>query len=83
MQPGQKVYVQHRLSEAAAEVWDLLQAGGHFYVCGDAAAMAVDVEAALLALLQRESAGELDAEGARAYLDGLAAQGRYQRDVWF
>lgn len=45
---AQKVYVQDRLRESGALVWNLLQAGGHFYVCGDAAHMAGAVERALL-----------------------------------
>ena len=33
---SEKVYVQHRLMDRAAEVWDLLKGGrGVFYVCGD------------------------------------------------
>lgn len=81
-EPGRpKVYVQQRLAEAAETVWELLQAGGHFYVCGDAGSMAGAVEEALLRLIEaRQGQG---ATGARAYLDGLAAAGRYERDVWF
>lgn len=81
-----KVYVQQRMAEAADEVWAALQAGGHFYVCGDAGAMAPAVEAALLDLLaQRLNSSGSSAEGvqaAAAYLARLSAEGRYQRDVW-
>ena len=45
------MYVQDRLRESAARVWELLEAGGHFYVCGDASRMAADVENALLDIL--------------------------------
>ena len=45
---ARKVYVQDRLRESGALVWKLLQAGGHFYVCGDAAHMAGAMERALL-----------------------------------
>lgn len=48
---GHKVYVQQRLREAGEEVWQLLQQGAHFYVCGDAAYMAGDVERALLDII--------------------------------
>ena len=47
----QKVYVQDRLREQGELVWKLLQAGGHFYVCGDAAHMAGSVEQALLHII--------------------------------
>ncbi|KAK2080572.1 hypothetical protein QBZ16_000426 [Prototheca wickerhamii] len=80
-EPNKKVYVQHRLAECAERVWQLLDGRkAHFYVCGDAAAMAVDVEKALLDIVAARTGGE---EAARAYLDALAAEGRYQRDVWF
>ncbi|HYD06689.1 MAG TPA: sulfite reductase subunit alpha, partial [Reyranella sp.] len=31
---AEKVYVQHRMLEAAQELWRWLEAGAHFYVCG-------------------------------------------------
>ena len=48
---AQKVYVQDRLRESGKLVWDLLEAGGHFYICGDAAHMAGAVEEALLHII--------------------------------
>ncbi len=56
------------------------QAGGHFYVCGDAGAMAADVEVALRDLVQA-GLGK-DRAAAEAYVAELGRQGRYQRDVW-
>jgi sulfite reductase (NADPH) flavoprotein alpha-component len=87
-----KVYVQQRLREAGAEVWALLQAGGHFYVCGDAGSMAGAVEVALLDIIAQhidvggEAAGGQEAaaqSAAQAYLQQLSNSGRYERDVWF
>lgn len=49
---AQKVYVQDRLRESGNLVWQLLQEGAHFYVCGDAAHMAGSVEQALLHIIQ-------------------------------
>lgn len=49
---AQKVYVQDRLRESGKLVWNLLEAGGHFYVCGDAAHMAGAVEEALLHIIE-------------------------------
>ncbi|CAD7700288.1 unnamed protein product [Ostreobium quekettii] len=74
-----KVYVQQRLRETGESVWELLEAGAHFYVCGDANSMAGEVERALLDIVKAHSPGG----GPRAYLDRLAEEGRYQRDVWF
>ena len=44
---AEKIYVQQRMIEAGVELWSWLQAGAHFYVCGDASRMAKDVDAAL------------------------------------
>lgn len=76
----EKVYVQHRLLEQAADVYAWIQGGAHVYVCGDAKQMAKDVHQALQAIAQQ--AGGLTPEQARVWLDELAAQGRYARDVY-
>lgn len=47
-----KVYVQQRVREAGRRVWELLEGGAHFYVCGDAGGMAPAVQAALLDVIQ-------------------------------
>ena len=51
-----KVYVQDRLRETGKRVWDLLQEGAHFYVCGDAAFMATAVEETLLDIIAQHQA---------------------------
>ena len=75
-----KIYVQHRMQESAAELWQWLEEGAHFYVCGDAKRMAKDVEDTLLRIVM-EQGGRSDAE-AKAWLNALARAGRYQRDVY-
>lgn len=77
---AEKVYVQHRLGEHATELWTWLQEGACLYVCGDAKRMARDVHAALTAIVAKE--GSMDAAAAKAYMAGLARDGRYQRDVY-
>lgn len=79
-QGAQKVYVQHKIAEQAAELWTWLQAGAHIYVCGDATHMAKDVETALIAAIAKQ--GSLSLEDAEAYLDNLREDKRYQRDVY-
>ena len=76
---AEKIYVQHRMRENAVELWSWLEAGAHFYVCGDAKRMAKDVEETLLQIAA-EQGGK--GEGARAWLDRLVRSGRYQRDVY-
>ena len=77
---ARKVYVQHRMLEQASDVWDWLQGGGHFYVCGDASRMAKDVDTALREIARKQ--GGLDEAQARDWIVALARQGRYQRDVY-
>ncbi len=76
----EKVYVQTRMLEQSKELFAWLEDGAHFYVCGDAKRMAKDVEEALLHVIAKESGKGLD--GAKAYLDGMKSQKRYQRDVY-
>jgi len=78
---AEKVYVQHRLLENAAEIWKWIAGeGAHFYVCGDAARMAKDVDAALLKIVERE--GGKTADEAAEYVEELKKTKRYKRDVY-
>lgn len=76
----EKIYVQHRLQENGAQIWDWMKEGAHIYVCGDAAKMAKDVEAALLAVIAAH--GGMDGDAADEYLDEMRQEKRYQRDVY-
>jgi sulfite reductase (NADPH) flavoprotein alpha-component len=77
---AEKLYVQHRMQENAAELWAWLQAGAHFYVCGDAQRMARDVDQALHRIV-REQCG-MPGDEASAYVTTLKREKRYQRDVY-
>lgn len=77
---AEKVYVQDKLREKGAEVWQWLQEGAHVYVCGDANRMAKDVEQALLEIIAKN--GVMDLETADEYLSELRLDRRYQRDVY-
>ncbi|HEY1052405.1 MAG TPA: flavodoxin domain-containing protein [Prosthecobacter sp.] len=76
----EKIYVQTRMLTAAAEMWQWLEEGAHFYVCGDAKRMAKDVDAALHEIIQ--TAGGRTAEEAAAYVADMKKNKRYQRDVY-
>lgn len=77
---SQKVYVQHRLIERAADVFSLLEEGAHLYVCGDATYMAPDVHEALIHIVSiQKGAGR---EAAEAYVRELQSDRRYHRDVY-
>jgi sulfite reductase (NADPH) flavoprotein alpha-component len=75
-----KIYVQHRLLENSKDVYAWLQEGAHFFVCGDAARMAKDVDAALLQIVEKE--GSMSREAASEYVETLRKQKRYKRDVY-
>lgn len=77
---AEKIYVQHKIYENAAEIWQWIQQGAHIYVCGDATKMAHDVERALLDVIAEQ--GKLNADDADEYLDNLRQEKRYQRDVY-
>ena len=76
----EKVYVQHRMLENAAELWQWLGEGAYFYVCGDASRMAKDVDEALHRVV--EEAGGKSKEEAAAYVEDLKKTKRYRKDVY-
>jgi NADPH-dependent sulfite reductase flavoprotein alpha-component len=75
-----KVYVQHLMRKRGAELWAWLQDGAQLYVCGTADPMAKDVDRALCEIAAEY--GNLDPDAARAYVQSLSADKRYQRDVY-
>jgi sulfite reductase (NADPH) flavoprotein alpha-component len=77
---GHKIYVQHRMLENAAEFYDWLENGAIFYVCGDAARMAKDVDTALHQIA--EQVGSKSTEQAKEYVDALKKEKRYRKDVY-
>jgi len=77
---ARKVYVQDRIREHGAELWRWLEAGAHFYICGDAKRMAVDVDQALREVIANH--GHCSPEDAKQYTTNLAKARRYQRDVY-
>lgn len=76
----QKLYVQHKMLEQGKELFAWLEQGAIFYVCGDAARMAVDVDNALREIVAKE--GGKSPEEVNAYMDNLKASKRYRRDVY-
>jgi len=74
---AEKVYVQHRLLEQGKQLFDWLERGAHFYICGDKNRMAKDVEQALIQVIEQHHTGD-----STDYLQQLKASGRYQKDVY-
>jgi sulfite reductase (NADPH) flavoprotein alpha-component len=77
---AEKIYVQHKMLEASAELWAWLEQGAIFYVCGDASRMANDVDKALHTIIEKE--GGKTPEEAVAYMQALKDAKRYRRDVY-
>ena len=75
-----KIYVQDRLRENAAELWQWLEGGASFFVCGDAKRMAKDVDLALHEIIAAQ--GQLTPAAAADYVKQLKKDKRYQRDVY-
>jgi NADPH-ferrihemoprotein reductase len=75
-----KVYVQHKIQENAKTINALLEQRGYFYVCGDAANMAREVNS-LLAKIIAEQRGWSDARG-EDEVKRMRASAQYQEDVW-
>jgi sulfite reductase (NADPH) flavoprotein alpha-component len=76
----EKYYVQDRMREVGAELWQWLAQGAHVYVCGDAKRMAKDVEAALVEIVAQH--GVRSTDEAIAFVGSLKKAGRYQADVY-
>lgn len=75
-----KVYVQHKIAEQGEALWQWLESGAHFYICGDAERMAKDVHQALLDVVVKY--GNKTQEQAAEYVEALRAAKRYQKDVY-
>ncbi|MES2657919.1 MAG: assimilatory sulfite reductase (NADPH) flavoprotein subunit [Verrucomicrobiota bacterium] len=76
----EKVYVQDRMIQQAPELYQWLEEGAHFYVCGDANRMAHDVHEALISVVENQAG--ISREAAEAYVEDLKKTKRYQRDVY-
>ena len=76
----EKIYVQHRMRDAARDLWAWLEDGAAIYVCGDKERMAADVDRELHHII--ESAGGRTPDQAREYVDALKTAKRYRRDVY-
>jgi sulfite reductase (NADPH) flavoprotein alpha-component len=76
----QKLYVQHKMLQHSRELYDWLENGASFYVCGDMKRMWKDVNLTLLQIIQSE--GGLSTEKAEDYLQYLKKTKRYQVDVY-
>jgi sulfite reductase (NADPH) flavoprotein alpha-component len=76
----EKVYVQHKMKKKGKELYEWLQNGATLYVCGAKEPMSVDVENALVEIVQEY--GSKRAEEAVEFINRLKSEGRYLKDVY-
>ncbi|CAN5515994.1 assimilatory sulfite reductase (NADPH) flavoprotein subunit [soil metagenome] len=77
---AEKIYVQDRMQQEAAELWDWISNGAYIAICGAKNPMSKDVEQTLTEIISTH--GNLSSEAATAYLAQLSKDGRYAKDVW-
>ena len=75
-----KIYVQHRMLEHAAELWQWINEGAFIYVCGTREPMSTDVENALVQIAQHYGGKSLTE--AVSFVEKLKEEGRYLLDVY-
>ena len=75
-----KIYVQHKIWERRRDLVEWLDKGAHFYVCGDAKAMAKDVRAMLVNAYADVKA--ITPEAAEQAVATLEREKRYLTDVY-
>jgi sulfite reductase (NADPH) flavoprotein alpha-component len=76
----EKVYVQHKMKKKGKELYEWLQNGATLYVCGAKEPMSVDVENALVEIVQEY--GSKRAEEAVEFINRLKSEGLYLKDVY-
>lgn len=78
----EKVYVQHLMSQHGAEIWEWIDKGGYFYVCGDKNRMAKDVHTTLINICVEH--GNLSDDDAKEFIERtlMRDEKRYLRDVY-
>ena len=76
----EKIYVQHKMQQHGAELYEWLNGGASFFVCGKKHPMSIDVENTLLQIIEQH--GNKTNEQAKKYLEHLEEEGRYEKDVY-
>ena len=73
-----KVYVQDKLQQHSATLWQWLQNDAHVYICGDSK-MAAEVHTRLAEII---STNKSSGGNGNEYLQTMQQEGRYQRDIY-
>ncbi len=78
----EKIYVQNRITNNGKEIWEWLQNGAYFFICGDKQYMAKDVHKALINIAEEH--GKMKKDEAEHYINQtlMKEEHRYLRDVY-
>ena len=78
----EKIYVQNRITSNGKEIWNWLQNGAYFFICGDKQYMAKDVHKALIQIAEEH--GKMKKDDAEHYINQtlMKEEHRYLRDVY-
>jgi sulfite reductase (NADPH) flavoprotein alpha-component len=76
----EKIYVQHKMQQQAKELFNWIEGGASFFICGKKYPMSIDVENMLLQIIKEQ--GNKTDEEAKKYLHQLEQEGRYEKDVY-
>ena len=78
----EKVYVQHLMEQHGEEIWNWIDDGAYFYVCGDKNYMAKDVHSTLIGICSEY--GGMSEEEAKEFVESglMKTEKRYLRDVY-
>ena len=81
-QGSEKVYVQHLMKNSGEEIWNWIDNGAYFYVCGDKQYMAKDVHSTLIGICSEF--GGMSLEEAKEFVETglMKTEKRYLRDVY-
>ena len=79
---AEKVYVQHLMAKHGEEIWNWIENGAYFYVCGDKQYMAKDVHRTLIEICSEY--GGMSPEEAKEFVETglMKTEKRYLRDVY-
>ncbi len=81
-QGSEKVYVQHLMKNSGEEIWNWIENGAYFYVCGDKQYMAKDVHSTLIGICSEY--GGMSQDEAKEFVETglMKTEKRYLRDVY-
>lgn len=75
-----KVYVQHRMQEQEADLYNWISNGASVYISGTKDPMSKDVEQTLVEIIARQ--GKKETNEAEHYLEQMRKEGRFAKDVY-